>query len=72
MSKKNSLRASEIQNIRSSSLPELVECLHGLGNNPSLAALPPNPAETQSAALTSPSQFLISSKPDCWLQIKSW
>lgn len=47
-------------------------CLHGLGHNLSLAALPPNPAETKSAALTSPSQFLISSQPDCWLLIKSW
>lgn len=64
MSKKNSFRVSEIQNIHSSSLPELAECLHGLGSNTSLAPFPPNPAETQSAALTSPSQFLISSQPE--------
>jgi hypothetical protein len=58
----------------SASVPSpCLDCAYsGLEYNLSLATLPPNPAETKSAALTSPSQFPISSQPVCWLQIRSW
>lgn len=64
MSKKNSFRVSEIQNIHSSSHSLSLQSACMAWEATSLAPFPPNPAETQSAALTSPSQFLISSQPE--------
>lgn len=67
-----SSRRSQIQSVCASPLPQLGEDPEWPGTHLSGAALPPHRAEAESAALTSPSQFHISSQPVCWLQIKSW